>query len=231
MATNKRVIYPIFIECSNLTTDPYWKEQLELLAYNRFPQELRYDPTHSNFVLRVDKKPAEVIALPSEDEEGADKKIFSVTMSILKTRLNMRSTRDLQIQKDKLTDTLQKDTQDLDCGWKDIKPKCVKEQLIMAYLSELSLKHSLTPAEHKQLVAEVHLGLQFKSITTNDIKYSNGKILNITNLEFDKDTRRFVTPEPKPQSSKQEKVVVKNKFHTGIDRFLKSDNVRKSKLK
>lgn len=232
MANPKRVIYPIFIECATRTTDPFWKEQFELLAYNKFPQELRYDPTHSNFILRVDKK-SEVIGLPpGDDPTDPDRvsEIFKTTISILKTRLNMRSTRDLKTQKDRMSDTLQKDAQDIDCEWKKIKPKCVKEQLIMAYLSELSIKHQLTPLEYKQLVAAVYLGLQFKSISSDDIIYKSGKVLDIKHLSFDKTTRKFSTPEPKVCGSKTEKSIAKNKFDSGIDRFIKGNTARKAKL-
>ena len=224
MAAN-RVIHQIFADCVGYTTDPYWKEILNQFACNRFPSDLKYDSTHHNFVLKEGKKN---VAIPLEDDNPPE--AFKTTMRVLKDKLGMRSTRDLKIQKDKMEDAMQKRVTDLDCEWKKIKPRHLKDQLLMDYIMTLKEKHELTNTEVKNLISVVQLGMQFRSLTSDDVEYVGGVVVNITGLEFDDEARIFVTRECKNTNLKSEKPTPPNKFYSGFDKFVRDNTVRLSKI-
>lgn len=223
--TNPKIIFPIFESCVSLTTDPYWKEVFGNLSVGRFPPELRYDPNHHNIILRVEKKP-EVIAIPDHSVTET----FKILMMVLKSRVGMKSTRDLKLQKEEMTDLATTRSSTLDCGWKKLHPRSIKEHLIMKYLTKLEKKYSLTPAEKKNLVSLVQLGIQFRSIPPDNIVYERRKVRDIKGLEFDEHNRTFSVPKEKPASLTCEKTPTQNRVYTGLDKFLKEDKARLAKL-
>lgn len=220
------IIHPIFDACKSFTLDPYWKEVFSNFARNRFPQGVRYDAIHRTIVLRMDanKKP-EVIALSDKPTET-----FQTMMRILREILGMRSARDLKLQREQMEDANQKRLVDLKCEWKKIKPKNVKDQLIMDYITRLNEEYKLTTAELKQLIAIVQLGFQFHCLTSDSVVYVDGRVEKIEDLEFDPDTRIFTIPDPPASSLRSEKQVRCNRFYTAIDRFVKDNSVRIDRL-
>ena len=223
--SNAKIVYPLFEECQTLTTDPFWKEVFGNFAIGRFPAELRYDQTHHNIILRVDKKP-EVIAIPDHSVTET----FKILMTVLKTRVGMRSTRDLKLQKEEMADLASVSAAKMDCPWKKLQPRSLKEHLIMEYLLGLKKRHSLTSAEMKNLVSLVQLAIQFRSIPPENIVYENREVRDIKGLEFNPKTRSFTTPPEKSAALTSEKVAVQNKMYTGVDKFLKEDKLRSAKL-
>lgn len=216
------VIHPIFSECVQLTLDPYWKEIFTNFARNRFPAGLKYDALHQNLILRTNGK-KEVIALSDKSTET-----FKIVMPLLREKMGMISERDLKHLRSEMDD--QKHTIDLTCEWKKIKPKNVKDQLIMDYITRLKEQHSLTLLELKQLVATIQLGFQFHSLASDDVIYANGIVEGIEGLSFDEETRLFSVPEPPIQATRSEKTVRSNKFYNAVDKYVKDNALRIERL-
>lgn len=216
------IIYPIFDECKNFTLDSFWREELGKLAYNKFPPGLRYDAVKNNLTLKLDGKKIETYSL---SENPAD--VFQIVMKILKGKYDMRSSRDLKIQKSIMDEAMKKRETDLDCEFKNIKPRHLKDQLIMDYLVVLKSKHSLTTGEFKNLVSVVQLGFQFRELSPNDVVYINGEVTDIQGLVFDEKERSFTTPETvhHSSSSKSEKRGP-DRFYSCLKKFMSDDNNR-----
>lgn len=225
--SSSTIIHPVFEECQNYTLDPYWKEKFSNFARNRFPTGVRYDPTHRNLILKLDNKKTEVVALPEDDPTYC----FQIVMKILRERLNMHSNRDLKSRKEEMTNASQKNVCDLDCEWKKIKPRHLKDQLMMDYIAELKQTHKLTPAEVKHLISVVQLGFQFKALSQDDVEFSDGVIKNIEGLEFDEETRKFITPEYACSSKAAEKTSNADKFYSSLKKFLRDDAIRMNKFR
>jgi hypothetical protein len=117
------------------------------------------------------------------------------------------------------------------CEWKKIKPRNLKDQLIMDYIATLKTKYSLTPAEVRHLTSVVQLGFQFHSLTSSDVEYNNGVIENINNLEFCPKTRKFTTPVITHFNKTEKAPKVPNPFYSALDKFLKEDSLRITKIK
>ena len=222
------IIFPIFEECKTFTLDSFWRDEFSKLACNRFPPGLRYDAHHHNLVLKLDGKKTEVLALPENDAAGA----FQIVMKILKGRYDMRSSRDLKIQKKVIEDAMKKREMDLNCEFKDIKPRQLKDQLIMDYLTSLKTKHHLANSEFRQLISVVQLGFQFKNLSPGDVVYDTEKgVSDIHGLKFDDKTRMFVTPHSQSwSSSKTEKGIGPDRFYSCLRKFIHDDNSRVKKF-
>lgn len=227
MTTRERVvIFPLFEECKNYTLDRCWMDWFANFACNKFPSGVKYDPKHHNLILKIGTKTTEVIALPEDPPQ-----LFTVLMTILKQKLGMRSSRDLKIQKEEMEAAIKHRSADLDCDFKRIKPKHLKDQLIMNYIASLKEKYNLTRSEYNDTVSTIQLGFQFKSIVPDDVVYENGTILDIKGVHFDEQTRRFSTPAYAKLPSKPEKQSSADKFLASLHKFIKDNNLRAQKYK
>lgn len=220
------IIHPIFEECKKYTLDPFWKEKFSNFACNRFPPGARYDANHKNMILKINGK-TEVIAL-SDDATY----VFQVMLNILREKFGMQSTRDIEFQKGEMENNVRNNTIEIDCEWKKIKPKHIKDQLVMDYIIHLKEKYKLTQPEVRNLISIIQLGFEFKSLTQDNVIFKNGRVKIIEGLEFDKSTRTFSTPKITSIISRPtEKVSSTDKFCTALKKFLRDDNLRMNKFK
>jgi len=220
------IIFQIFDDCKTYTLDLFWRDKFAEFACNRFPPGMRYDATHHNLVLKLDGKKTEVIAL----HEDNPTETFQIIMKVLKEKYDMRSSRDLKIQKKAIDDAMKKREVDLDCEFKNIKPRNLKDQLIMDYIAGLKLEHNLTEKEFKHLISTVHLGFQFRSLSPSDVIYSNCIVSDIVGLEFDEENRIFITPQYSGHVSKPDKSSTADKFYSHSKKFIHENNTRMKKF-
>lgn len=225
--SSSTIIHPLFEECKNFTLDLYWRDIFTKFALNRFPTGIRYDPTHKNLILKINGKKTEVIALPEEDPAFC----FQIVMRIMRDKLNMHSTRDIKSGKEELAIDSQKNVCNLDCEWKKIKPRYLKDQLMMDYIAKLKEKYSLTPQEVKHLISIIQLGFQFKGLSQDDVDFSDGAIQDIQGLSFDRKTRKFTVPEYSSCSKTAEKPPNTDKFYPMLKKYLRDDTLRKNKFR
>jgi len=229
MTTTRTVIHPIFDECRGFTLDSFWQEQFSMFAANKFPMGVRYDSAHKNLILKLEGKRSEVIAIPDDRPTET----FQIMMNVLKGRLNMRSTRDLQIERKALDDAVKKRTVELGCEWKKIKPRQIRDQLMMDFIGELKTYYSLTLVEYRKLVCAIQLAFQFKSLTPDDVVYDaeEGKVTDINGLVFDEQTREFQVPKcPAASTKTTERPSVSTKFYTTLVKYYKENNARVVRL-
>ena len=165
MSTSRVVIYPIFAECSGYTLDPYWKSVFEQCSRNKFPKGCSYDS--KNHVLYVKDTRAKaknhrtVINLPSS--KNAAPEIFEVMMQLFRDNLSLRSTRDLNKSRKSLQDA--KDSIELDLSeWKKIKPRSLRDILIMRFVAKIQKEKKLSDTESNNLYRVIKMGIQFNKI-------------------------------------------------------------------
>lgn len=222
------VIHEIFEECSKFTLDSFWVEKFKNFACNKFPPGVRYDPRKNTLSIKTDdKKKAEVLVLPTKPSE-----VFTTMMNILKTRLNMCSSRDLKIKKEEIEELMNQKICDMNCEWGKIRPRHLKDHLIMDYLATLKGKYKLNDSEARTLAAIIFIGFKFKYISQSDVCYEEGIVKDIKGLKFNKKTREFTIPYSKssvyPSKTKQ---TAPNKMYLSVDRFIKNDTNRMNKYR
>lgn len=214
----------IFEECSKYTLDGFWIEQFQNFAQNKFPQGVRYDHAQNALILKIDGK-KDVIELSQNPE-----KTFQIVMSILKNKLNLRSTRDLKLQKSEINKLIEQRVCDTNCEWAKIKPKNLRDQLIMNYITYLKNKYSLNPMELRRLIALINMGFKFKYISQNDVVYKNGKILKIECLQINKKTKEFKIPyNPVASKATKQKKTCNNEFYSEMSKYINLNTKRRNK--
>lgn len=219
------LIYPVFSECKDYTLDPYWQEIFLNCARNKFPKNMKYNNKNNSVSIKIPgTKKIEIVELP---ENHVD--IFQLMMELFKDKLGMKSSRDIQVQNSEIQEIKEQSVIEADCEWKRLKPRMLKDELIMNYALSLSEKYELSDSDLKNLLTTIHLGFQFKRLTAEHIDYSNGVINNISGLVFDSENRRFeITNEPK-SSSKNDKNGKSQEIWKDVDKFLRDYRSRKIK--
>jgi hypothetical protein len=231
-AKEQPILYPLFEDMKKFTLDPFWCEQLGNFACNKFPVGLRYDPIQNHFIVKIDGKKADVIVLPEIRPDTTDNlsAAYEVTMDVLRNKLHMRSSRELKLRQEEMDRALQKHAMDLDCEFKKIKPRVLRDQLIMNFITELKERYGLSPSELKKLINTIQQGFQFKSLGADDVEYTDGVVKGINGLTFDEEERVFSIPPYPPRVSKPEKQPTNNRFLTAIDKFFKDDAMRVKRM-
>lgn len=227
--TSQVLIYPIFAECKDYTLDPFWQDIFLKCACNRFPKNLRYNNKNHTINIKTScaggRSKTEVISISDNPIE-----IFQVMMLIFREKLGLRSTRDLQTQALELEDIKQQIKIDLDCDWKKLKPRALKDELIMNYVMKLVEDYDLEPKDSKTLLTTIYLGFQYKKLTAEHVDYEKGVIKNIIGLEIDPEEKKFyITNEPKI-INKSEKTVQTRRLWRDIDKFLRDYRSKRLKM-
>jgi|LakMenEpi03Aug12_release.lakeMendotaPanAssembly.Ray.scaffolds.fasta_scaffold70665_2 hypothetical protein len=223
------VIYPYFEECQDFTLDQYWKDIFFSCACGTFPKGCRFDPNTHTLYTRVQvtntKTKGEAIYLPQKSEE-----IYLILLDVFKNKFGMFSSKDLQIKKDELEEIQEQQRINMDCEWKKLKPRAIKDFLISNYVSDLQTKYNLTSKEARLLFTNIGVWMQLKKITSDDIDYQNHSILNIRGIEFDEQTRVWSNTNTAKFNGKSDKINKPQKFDQALDKFARDYKYRRSKI-
>ena len=217
---SQNLIYPIFANCADYTLDPYWIDMFMQCSKNKFPKGCSYDSKNHIIYVKDAAKNARNHRNPVKlPEKPSD--IFQIMMHIFKTNLRLRSSHDLQISKQDLQKI--KDSYEVDLSeWKKIKPRSMKDVIIMRYVIRLEKEHGLTTQQANELYTTIKVGMQFNKITNTDIDYSNGSINSINGLDFDKGTKIYSINNEIKCVPKTEKKTASQKFNQAVDLFIKN---------
>jgi len=205
-------LFPIFLECKEWTLDPYWKEIFDQCSLGKFPKGIKI----KNNSIIVNIKEKEVFSL-----EGKSLDVFKTMMNIFKNKLNLISDRDLSSQKKDVEELKESLKETYDGTWKQIRPKKIKDILLLNYVINCKYKYKLPPEKVNKLYSLIKLGLVFKTITSDDIDYSDGIIHNIEGINFD-DDGQFSLEILNLEDEKYDKFVTEiNKPYQHVERYIK----------
>ncbi len=223
------IIHPCFNECQDYTLDQFWKDIFFSCACNKFPRGIRYDGSTRTLSIRTPvpggRNRTEVINLPEKSEDA-----YTVLMQVFREKLGIFSSKDLQIKKQELDEIQIRRRVDMDCEWKKLKPRSIKDLMIMNYILNLKQKYDLSVKETKKLFITIQLGFQFKKLSSEDVEYSDRAIQSINGLEYKTDTKNWVVTNLPRSVSKSEKTLATQKFCQSIDKFLREYKSRRLRL-
>lgn len=181
MKIKKEIIYPIFIQVSQLSNDTYWYSIFNNLARGITPNGVII--TETNVCNRFKEK-----SFTYEFENKSPKEIHDELKHLFQKKMGLQSKMDYLKNKKKFNLIMEKDEY---IEWKDIKIKNIKDILIENYALELRKKYDLTIRQTDELLNFISLSLIFKELDKGDIIYKCGKIINIKNLHFSKESGEF----------------------------------------
>jgi hypothetical protein len=171
--------YKLFEECSQYTTDPYWKKVFENCSKGRFPKNSGYDESNISIWFRYGKDINwyRVVNNPEQDYNDI-KKCFKEYLKLRSEKDKLENRADFNILKDELDKSYIG-------NWKNIKKKNIRDSLIRHYILHLKKVHNLDIDQTINLSRDIRQAMLFGWITPDHIDYSNRKIQNISNLRFE----------------------------------------------
>jgi hypothetical protein len=185
----KKVVYEHFEKCSQFTLDQFWRQVFQDCARGKFPKNTMYNV--NNNIFHIKGKKEEIYTLT--DDPKID---FQELKRLFSDELNMRSEQDKQQVKDKMIIIRQQIEDSFQGDWKQIRKKNVKDAILRDYILMMEEKYNLNETELQQLWKTITLGVSFNWINDKTILYNDRSIDEITNLQFDQDTRQFLIEKP-----------------------------------
>jgi len=201
--TDKKIVYPIFVECAQFTLDPYWQQVFEECAKGHFPRGSGIDTEGKVIYFR--NRTSNNRNYVSYKLKENPKQIFKDLKQLFQEQLNFKSNRDREKIRAEL-DNICKDLQETYTGcWQKIKRKKIRDPIIRRYILDLKEQYSLDNKETAEVAQIIKLGFLFNWIPNNQVVYEDQRILGIKTLHFDEEDRSFELDEPNTQYKREYK--------------------------
>jgi len=218
-----KILYEHIIEAKKYTKDMHWIDILDNCARNKFPKGAKYNYAKNMLYVRTDisgKLRTETLTLPT-DGKGC----YDTLMHVFNKLLSMKSDEDIKESKRQLEVARKKNDVDLDCDWKKLKPKTIKNHILMNYASAQIKEYGLNDKDTVRLYRLIQLGMQFKQLSSDDFEYENGVVYSIKGLEYDESKEFFVlTGKQGAFSHVSNNKVAGNALEKSVDKWIKEYN-------
>lgn len=222
------IFYDIFLECQKYTLDNYWKKIFDNCAKGKFPKNTRYNHEDSIIIYKDENNNNVMVNLPDNPEN-----LYKILMDIFREKLGLFSPLDFHFKKEEIEALKDGESIDLDCEWKKIKPKYIKDDLIMNYILKMKDRYDLTYSQAKKIFVTINLGMQSKKITSDDFDFRDREIKNINGVVFDPNSKKvYITNTPKKINLTSEKNSsgFNRKFTSSIEKYLKDYSKTKEQI-
>lgn len=178
MPVKKEIIYPIFLECFQYTTDSFWENIFEDLSYGKCP----YGTYINKNFLCCNYKDKE---FSYKIEKKNPQQLYNDIYNLLAVKLGLLSSRD-KLKKKLVFNNIEEELKFNKNKWTDIRKKNIKDLLIENYVIDMKNKYLLSNKQSKNLLSSIFIGMIFKVINIKDICYNDGKINSINGISFEK---------------------------------------------
>jgi hypothetical protein len=188
---------------------------------------VRYDPTSRTLYVRntaSGKNKSEPIDIPEDPVE-----MYRVLLRTFREKLGIFSSLDLQVRKEEQILLLSHRRSEVECEWKKLRPRSLKDLMIINYVSKIKEEKNLTEKEARELLFMIQLSFQLKKIGPEDVVYSNRAIHKIQGLEYDSKRGWYIDRECGSISTKTEKSHTSQRFYQSLDTFIR--NYKNQRLK
>jgi len=174
--TKKEIIYPIFLQVSQMATDSFWIYLFQDLAYGICPFGISID-NYAVYCRFKDKQ------FNYNFSGKSCQNIYDQLMHIFKNKLNILSKLDHLTKRSKFNEILQLISNK---QWKDIRKKNIKDILLENFVISLKYKYSLSNTQAQKILNSIIIGFTFKLISNTDVIYDpiNCKIIDINGIDF-----------------------------------------------
>lgn len=191
----KQVLHPLFIQCAELTNDPFWVNLFITAGYGKFPKKFTYkDGT------LVYKKSSKMFSL---DVPQVSHEAIYACMDFFRTHGGIVSDIDLEnIRREQYAEAELEAEMAEDISWSKLSKK-VKDVLIDLHVETLTNRLQLNREETKNLRYRLNIGIILGYFNTSNIILDGKCISQINGLLFDITDRTFsIDPNIKPKVSR-----------------------------
>ena len=173
------VMYPIFLECCNFTSDEFWKNMFEQMSYGKCPSCIYIS---NNTIHSSNKKKSFSFIIPTNK---SPRDVFIELKSLLMENTSLCSIADTKAKREKIKSKVDKDEITNETTWTEIRKKNLKDIFIMKFVLRMRSKHKLSWEATKDLFRIIKIGLYSKTQTSKDINFSMKRIQSIDGIVYD----------------------------------------------
>uniref|UniRef100_A0A6C0E0I1 Uncharacterized protein n=1 Tax=viral metagenome TaxID=1070528 RepID=A0A6C0E0I1_9ZZZZ len=177
MTIKKEILYPMFLECFQFTTDSFWENVFEDLAYGKTPYGTYINKNflccnykNKEFSYKIEKKDPLLL--------------YNDVYNLLVKKLGLLSVRD-KLNKKIDFNNIEEDLKNTRKNWNNIRKKNIKDLLIENYVINMKNKYNLNVSQSRKLISTIFIGLIFKVFSVKDINYDDGVITSIDGITFE----------------------------------------------
>ncbi len=178
MPQKREIVYPFFLECCKYADDAFWENIFEDLAYGKTPYGayiskdfLCCSYKNKEFSYRIERKDPKIL--------------YDDLYKLLTEKLGILSYKE-KARKLMVFNELEKNIKESRQNWTGIRRKNIKDTMYEKYVIEMKKKHNLSLKQSRYLLAVILLSIMFKTITSKDITYKDGRIIDIAGIDFSK---------------------------------------------
>lgn len=206
------IVNPIFAQCADLTTDPYWVSIFAQASHGKMPKKFMVKEGTKLIFKRGTK--IETMIIPTSASEA-----YEECTSFFRYHAGLLSELDqAQIESERQTKVL-KDV-NLWESWGGLRD-VAKNYLINNYIVKLKSLHCLNKYEEAQLRETINIGLITKKFNKCNITLDGPMIDQIVGLFFDFTTRKYsIDPNIKAKNVTKSKPTTKKSFAPGTQKPL-----------
>lgn len=183
------ILFPLFLKCYDITTDIYWINIFEKLAYGKSP----FGTYIVDDTLRCNYKNREFIYFIDTTKDI--RVIFKEITELLESKLDMKST-----YLPEMNETI--------TSWSDVRKKSEKEMYIQLYVIKLMKKYSIDIIDARELLFKIIIYVTLNYISNHNIIYNGNFIDYITNIRM-KNNKITIDKDRDIPSNKSTKVINK----------------------
>jgi hypothetical protein len=183
MTIKKEILYPIFLECIEYTSDTFWENVFEDLAYGKTPYGTYLNKSflccnykNKEFSYKIERKDPKVL--------------YDDVYNLLAKKLCLLSVRD-KLNKKIDFNNIEEEIKQTRESWVNIRKKNIKDLLIENFVINMKTKYSLTVKQSRKLMSDIFIAMIFKVITVKDINYKDGSIISIDGISFNEKEYNF----------------------------------------
>lgn len=183
MTIKKEILYPIFLECLQYTTDTFWENVFEDLAYGKTPYGTYINKSflccnykNKEFSYKIERKDPKVL--------------YDDVYGLLAKKLCLLSVRD-KLNKKIDFNNIEEEIKQTRESWTNIRKKNIKDLLIENFVINMKTKYSLNVKKSRKLMSDIFIAMIFKVITVKDINYKDGNITSIDGITFSENEYNF----------------------------------------
>lgn len=177
------IVHPIFVQASQIATDPYWSGILLRMGHGKF---------HRGFSMRdgilYHRKGSRIttVDIPSDPTH-----VLSVVSDFMKKTAGFRSDLDHKKERQDMEEKLPHQKPLEECTWAEIKKRKLNNMVMEEFIRSLVEKYSLNRDEEKELITVINLGFLLGYFKPQSVKVERGKIVSIKGLQYNETSRRF----------------------------------------
>lgn len=178
------VIYPIFNDCVNLTTDPYWKSMMQEAAIGVFPRSFRYQ--NGALTYRMKSKIREC-QIPTEDPVQT----LGIVRQFMMDAAGISSPMDIEMHKTEIEKRLADYMAQELKSWSEIRTTQHRTILIGLFVEKIGNEWGLDLPQREALDNSIKLGILAGHLNADNIHVRGNTIVSIDGLIRDEETGQF----------------------------------------